>query len=204
MRLRVLCLAPALLLFSTLAQAQQDLAITVGGLHGPDRTSKAGPVISFSTGKAIQANYSRYFKSYKHADLYLGMNVLFSPPQNVTSTLKTVTADFSTLYLTPAVKLKFYPKRVYFPWIEGGGGYALYRSSSNTLAGAANAGSGSTNSHAFMFGGGIDLEYHKKFALRLEAREFLTRSVNYNTPVHGRGQFNFVIGGGIVFHLDKK
>ena len=185
--------------------AQQELAFTVGGLHGPDRTTRTtNQNIAFSTGTALQGNYSRYIKSYKIADLYGEVHVLFSPRQEVTSAYTAATASFTTLYVTPGVRLKFYPKKNLSPYVLGGGGYALYRQSDKTVAGLPNPAPRTVNSPAGEFGGGLDFQYSPRIAFRLEAREFFTSSVKYNVPIYGRGQYNFVVGGGVVFHLGAK
>jgi len=204
MRLLPTGLALAALAFSAPAFAQHELALTVGGFNGPNRTTKSNANLSFSSTVGIQADYSCYVRSYKYADLYGEVHLLVSPKQDVSSTLTSATADFTSLYITPGVRLKFYPKKRLSPWVVGGGGYALYRQSDKTIAGAANPASGYTNSGAIEFGGGMDFVYSPRMSFRLEARDFYTASPNFNTPIYGRGQFNFVVGAGVVFRLGAK
>lgn len=184
--------------------AQQDLALTIGALSGPNRVATSRQTLNFSSGVAFQGNYSRYIRSYKHADLYGEIHVLASPQQQVTSTLTSATRDFSALYVTPGVKVKFYPKKKLSPWATAGGGYAMYAQSTKTIAGAVNAAPRHAGSGAFQFGGGMDYLWNSRYSFRVELREFYTGSPKFNTPVFGRGQFHFVLGAGIVIHLGAK
>src|SRR4051795_9243086 len=107
--------SPGLVLAATAlclpALAQQEFALTVGGFNGPIRTAGSKEAVAYKVGVAVEGNYGRYIRSYKHADLYGEVHLLFSPHQGVTATLTSVTDNFMSLYVTPGVKFKFYPKK---------------------------------------------------------------------------------------------
>ena len=195
--------SPALILTALLTPslfAQQEIGLTIGAMTGPVHVATSGQSINLSTGTALQANYARFLKAYKLADLYGEAHLLVSPYQSNDSTLTSVTKNFTSIYMTPGVRLKFYPKKALSPWVVGGGGYALYIHSSKTIAGGVSL-APSKSTLAMEIGGGLDYKWTDRFTLRMETRSFYTGNARYNTPVNGSVQFNFTVGGGIVFNL---
>ena len=194
--------SPALLFTALLAPSlfgQQEIGLTVGVLSGPFRTSTAGDTLNLSQAAALQANYGRVIRSYKYADMYGEVHFMASPSQTVDSTLTSATKSFSSLFLTPGVRFKFYTKKRLSPWVNVGGGYAHFLQSTKTIAGAANPAPRHRRTGAVTWGAGLDYAWSSRITLRGEARYFHTGSAKYNTPVTGTGQVNFVAGGGIVF-----
>lgn len=184
--------------------AQTEAALSLGSFSGPSRTTTTGAVLSLSNAVAFQGSYGKLYRTYKYAELYGEINGMFAPVHSLSSTAKAASKDISALYITPGVRLKFYPKDKLSPWVVGGLGYALYRASSQTIAGATNPSSGSSHTGAFEFGGGLDFRVNPKISLRFEVRDFFTGSPRYNYPIFGKGQYNFLAGGGVVFHLGAK
>lgn len=184
--------------------AQKEAALTLASISGPTRTTTSGSTLTLSNAVAIQGSYARQVRTYKYADLYGEVNAVISPYQSVSGTATAATKDFTALYVTPGVRIKFYPKNKLSPWAVGGGGYALYSASSKTIAGGSSATSGTSSSGAVEFGGGLDYRWSSRLSFRFEARDFYTGTPHYNLPVSGKGQYNFLAGGGLVFHLGAK
>lgn len=203
--MRPLCFGLFLtMLLAVPASAQKEAALTLGSFSGPSRTTTSRAVLSLSNAAAIQGSYGKLVRTYKYAELYGEINAMFAPKHSVTSTAKAATNNISALYITPGIRLKFYPKEKLSPWVVGGLGYALYRASSTTIAGGVNPSSGSSGTGAFEFGGGLDFRVTPKMSLRFEVRDFFTGSPRYNYPIFGKGQYNFLAGGGVIFHLGAK
>ncbi|HXJ44451.1 MAG TPA: hypothetical protein VNH18_34510 [Bryobacteraceae bacterium] len=200
----VFILAASPLLAQQATAPTPELGLTLAGISAPGRTTAAGNALSVANGVAFQVNYGRFLRSYKYADLNWEVNFAASPHQNVTTTAPGATPDYASFFFTPGVRIKFYPKNKLSPWAVGGGGYALYVQNTSTIAGAANTASRTSNTGALEFGGGLDYRWSPRLSFRIEARDFYTGSPNFNVPVEGRGQFNFVAGGGVVFHLGLK
>ncbi len=192
------------LLLAVPSFAQKEAALTLGSVSGPTRTTTSGSTLTLSNAVAFQGSYARQVRTYKYADLYGEVNAVLSPYQSVSGTATSATKDFTALYITPGVRLKFYPKKKLSPWAVGGGGYALYSASSKTIAGGNSAASGTSSNGALEFGGGLDYRWSSRLSFRFEARDFYTGTPHYNLPVSGKGQFNFLAGGGLVFHLGAK
>ena len=193
--------------------AEQELGLTLGALSGPDRNltgSAASPArLRFSTGTALQANYARRFATLPNADLLFEVHFLASPQQHVAASVSSATSlsnatrDIAALYVTPGLRVKFYPARRMSPWAAVGGGYSLYEQSTATLGGTPNPAPRHSSGGALQFGGGADFKVWKALSLRGEAREFYTASPKFNVSVAGTGQFHLVVGGGIVWRFGR-
>jgi hypothetical protein len=106
------------------------------------------------------------------------------------------------VYATPGVRLQFASQERVTPWLDGGAGYAFYDSSGTNIAGTATGSSGTANTYAVEFGGGVDIVASKRYTIRGAAQGFYTGDPNYGVTATG-GQFNFVISGGLVWRFGK-
>jgi len=181
-----------------------ELGLTLGAVSGPSRTVQGSTsTLNFSNGVALQAVYARKFMAVKYAELSWETLLMVNPRQSVSSTTTSAIDHYGSLVMAPGFRLKFYPEKKLSPWVVGGGGYALYYPGSGSIAGKTLAAISNTNSLALEMGGGMDWIATPKWTLRGEVRDFYTGSPNFGVPVSGRGQFNFVVSGGIVLKLGK-
>jgi opacity protein-like surface antigen len=103
--------------------------------------------------------------------------------------------DYSSLYVTPGVKLKLVPGFFLSPYVAAGIGVAHFSASNN---------GGSENDFAVDLGGGLDVKVFPHVSLRGEVRDFIT-----DTPGLGLGVLqnltgktnNVVASGGIVLRF---
>jgi hypothetical protein len=102
------------------------------------------------------------------------------------------------LYVTPGLRLKFFPTSAISPYAAVGGGYADYQQSTTQLDGKPNQASRQLARGVFDFGAGVDVHVWRWIALRGEARDFYTGSPAYNLPSISGGQQNVAISGGFV------
>ena len=159
------------------------------------------------SGVAFEADYARKISDLRWASIYWEVDGVVSPLRDLSGFPVTATNRIRSVYLTPAVRVQFMPKERFSPWISAGEGYAFYDSSGTSIAGGTTGGgvkalSGTSNKIAADFGVGVDFVTSKHYVLRGDVRGFYTGSPNYGTPVTG-GQFNFLIGGGIVWRFGK-
>ena len=68
---------------------------------------------------AFQVNYGRRIFSNDKVALYGEINFLASPLRDVSSSVTTATRDFSSLYLTPGIRVKFLPSSRVSPSVGG-------------------------------------------------------------------------------------
>lgn len=205
--MRLTTLAVALLAAFTLHAQQpndekQELSLTIGELSGSNPGATAG-TLALGNGEGLQVNFARKIHDYAWGgSLYWEVNGLYGPYRGLSGTPTAATHNIWCVFVTPGVKLQFSPKEKISPWLAGGGGYALYGESKNSLAGGPAGVSGHTSRGAVDIGGGVDFALGKSYLLRGEARGFYTGGPNFGVDTPG-GQFNFVIGGGIVFRFPR-
>jgi opacity protein-like surface antigen len=189
----------ALMLFgSSGAMAQRhQLGLTMGRLSGPSRSSSAGD-LQLDSGTALQANYGYRVLQKRRLAIVGEVHFLANGQREIASRNQTATRDVATLFVTPGVRIEFAPSGRVVPFVNVGGGYALYEQSYFRIDGASNQAPRFTHRPAFTFGGGADFAVWRWISLRVEARDFYTGNPSFNTTVSGGGLHNVVAGGGFV------
>ena len=196
----------SLLAVGTLAAQQpisdekQEFGIIVGELSGGNPTAAGGP-LTLDAGVAFEATFARKVSEMKDVAVYWELNALGGPNRYVRGTPTTATHELRSIFVTPGIKLQFTPKETVSPWIAAGGGYAFYNASGTSIGGGPST-AGSANTYAVDFGGGADFALGKRYVVRAEIRGYYTGNPNFGTPTSG-GQFNVIIGGGLVWRFSK-
>lgn len=200
---------PGLFLFllaaSGISAQQHELGLTLGRIAGPGRSLSA-PLqgrLGQGSGIALQANYGYRLIGGRIASLYLQTHLLANGQRVIRSVIPGASTDIATLYVTPGLRVKFAPGAMVSPWVEAGGGYALYEQSKLRIDGAPNDAGRFLHRGALEFGGGVDAKVWRFVALRLEARDFYTGNPGFNVPVRASGQHNLVVGGGFVLRFGR-
>jgi opacity protein-like surface antigen len=196
--LSVLCLSP--FAGNCLLAQQHALGLTLGRIAGPSRTlaGSLGGELEQSSGTALQANYAYRLTGGSKASFYLQTHFLANGQRVIRSGIPAASTDVATLYVTPGLRVQFLPGAVFSPWIEGGGGYALYEQSRLRVDGEPNDAGRFLHRGALEFGVGVDTKLWRFIGLRFEVRDFYTGNPGFNVPVQGSGQHNVVAGGGFV------
>lgn len=201
---RISILAGVLVLLPwTLSAQSQELGLTLGGLLKTDRTGP-GANLTLGAGTALEANYGIRIGGLRGAALFGEVQFLANPQRLVTSENRLASRDVATLFVTPGLRLKFFPRRTIAPYLAAGAGYALFEHSVNRLDGQPNGAPRTAAHGVFDFGGGADFKVWRFVSLRAEIRDFYSGSPSYNLPVTGSGQHNVVAGGGIVLRFGKE
>ncbi len=178
------------------AAHKNELAFGLSGL--PSQSRGKTPSLNVGPGVGLQVNYGRRFLERKKFALYGEVHFLASPLRQVSSSVTSATRDFASLYVTPGVRLKVFPRSRISPYVAIGGGYADYEQSTTEINGRPNPASRELARGVFDFGAGIDVHVWRWVALRGEARDFYTGSPNYNIASISGGQHNVVAGGAFV------
>ncbi len=179
------------------AAPKNELGFTLGGIPSLSRTTSQQS-LNLGAGTAFGVNYGRRFVSGKEVALYGEVELLASPLRDVSSNVSSATKNFASLYITPGVRLKFFPTSAISPYAVGGGGYADYEQSTTRLDGQPNSASRQLARGVFDFGAGVDVHVWRWIALRGEARDFYTGAPAYNLSSISGGQHNVEISGGFV------
>jgi opacity protein-like surface antigen len=176
---------------------KNELAFTLGGIPSLSR-STSQQSLDLGAGTAFGVNYARRFVSGKKVALYGEVNLLASPLRDVSSNIGSATKNFASLYVTPGVRLKFFPTSRISPYAVVGGGYGDYEQSTTLRDGQPNPASRQLARGVFDFGAGVDVHVWRWVALRGEARDFYTGAPAYNLASISGGQHNVAISGGFV------
>jgi opacity protein-like surface antigen len=175
---------------------RNELAFGLGGL--PSLSRSDAPSLNAGPGTGLQVNYGRRFLDGNKLALYGEINFLASPLREVSSSVTSATQNFASLYVTPGLRLKAFPKSRISPYLAIGGGYADYEQSTTEISGQPNPASRELARGVFDFGAGVDVRVWRWVALRGEARDFYSGSPGYNVASLSGGQHNVFAGGAIV------
>jgi hypothetical protein len=188
------------LCMSAFAQ-RNEIAVVAGAKVTPTVGSTAtGNQTNFSTTFAFEANYATQLAHVPAVALHLEFPFVASPSTDITTSNLTAVKSYSSIFFTPALRLKILPGGPFSPWISAGGGLAHFGPSSTTQAGTTVT-TNSTNKGAVE--GGIGADFHPPLlplAFRVEARDFYTGIPNLNT-VSIKVRHNILVGGGIVLRF---
>jgi opacity protein-like surface antigen len=182
--LAVVCLS-----FSIGASAQSnELAITGGGQFS------SNDFFDSKTSWVIGGNFAHRIFSVPFVSLYFEVPVVVAP----NSGLKLTSTDYSSVFVTPGVKLKLAPSFPLSPYVAAGVGFAHFRADAT-----ATTPSDSHTNAVFDIGGGLDLKIAPFVSLRGEVRDFYSGIPDFNVlggSLSGR-QHNVVPQAGLVFRF---
>ena len=209
LRIRWVLLLISEVVFTGYASAQsteqlqsQDLTFSLGGISGQTRTLRGSPAgtAQIAVDRTLGINYGHYLVGTRIAAVYGEIAFVAIPNRGVTSATAVVAQNYASLYVTPGVRLKLFPRRRFSPWGAIGGGYALYQES-NQLSNGQNTTNKFLNRGVFDYGGGVDYRLFRLIGLRGEVRDFLSGNPNLNAAPTSTNQHNVVASGGIVLHF---
>jgi hypothetical protein len=178
----------------------QDLTFSLGGIPGQTRNSRAAGAADIAADRSLGINYGHRFVGTRVATLYGEIQFVALPNRPVSASSAIVPHSYASLYLTPGVRVKFFPHARLSPWAAAGGGYALYEEST-TLSNGQSVTGKFLNRGAFEYGGGLDLHLVGFLGLRGEVRDFLSGNPNLNNTLNSATQHNVVASGGLVFRF---
>ncbi len=106
----------------------QELTFSLGGIPGQTRSlqGSAGRA-RISADRSFGINYGHRFLGAKIAALYGEIEFVAIPNRALTAATATVPQNYASLYLTPGLRLKLFPRSRLSAWGAIGGGYALYQ-----------------------------------------------------------------------------
>jgi hypothetical protein len=179
----------------------QELTFSLGGIPGQTRSFQASSgTAQISADRSFGINYGRRFLDAKVAALYGEIEFVALPNRNVTAATTTVPQSYASLYLTPGLRLKFFPSSRLSPWAAIGGGYALYQQSAK-LSNGQNDTNKYLNRGVFDYGGGLDFRVFRFIGLRAEVRDFLSGNPDLNVKLNSSTQHNVVASGGVILRF---
>ena len=197
-------------LASTFAAAQKaDVAFVVGGSFVSDTNGTViiPPPFAGTANVTIKSDHHVFFEGAlgvrvldaKAVSLHIELPIAATPSAKLTEPITSTTLDhISTLFITPALRLKFAPGAPVSPWASVGGGWAHYSLKDASLT---------QNKAALQYGGGLDFKTGiSALGFRAEVRDFVTGDPDFNlgslfSTKSGLHHHNILAGGGIVLRF---
>jgi hypothetical protein len=207
--------ATAFLLVTALAFAQDDdgkneLAFTLGAGFASDNQvvpGAPGPAAPIDVGNSVVfgASYARRLARTDGVAVYLEFVLAAAPSHRTSSANQGTIENIASLFLNPALQVKFAPDSTISPWVSGGFGYGLYEGSETLRDGSINP-DRHEHTGALEFGGGVDIKTPVSIlapiSLRVEVRDFYSfDTVNFGRPVRDNRQHNVVLAGGFLLRF---
>lgn len=98
------------------APPRHEIGLTLGGLFSNER-SGAATRLNLGSGTALQANYGYRLLGSNTAALYAEVHLLANPLRDVTSSDRSLTRNVATLFVTPGIRVKFFPNHGLAPYV---------------------------------------------------------------------------------------
>jgi hypothetical protein len=180
--------------------AQKNEVAVIAGAKITPKVGSTTNETTFSTNFAFEANYATQLAHVPAVSLHLEFPFMAAPSTDLTTSNLTAVKSYSSIFFTPALRLKILAGAPFSPWVSAGGGLAHFGPGSTTQAGTTVT-TTSTNKGAVEAGVGAD--FHPPLlpvAFRFEARDFYTGIPNLNT-VNIKVRHNILVGGGVVLRF---
>ncbi|HKX29108.1 MAG TPA: hypothetical protein VJ302_15545, partial [Blastocatellia bacterium] len=180
-----------------------EVGLLIGHLKTTDRSivSTAPVKAVFDGAFTYQANFAKRMVDGKVASFHWEVLLTGAPKTNISSTSLLLPKNYSTLFITPGVKLKLLPTGSISPYIATGAGYGRYSASETLTNGQPNTGDRGKNTFVYNFGGGLDFNILGLISLRGEVRDFITGNPRFNTNFLTNKQHNISVGAGVVLRF---
>jgi hypothetical protein len=182
---------------SIAAAAQKaDLAVTAGVYHPVNNGFNSGNAF------AVEGNLGVKLAGVPFIGLYLEVPVAGTLNSKVPVSALSSAGTYSSIFVTPGLRIKLFPEFPLSPYVAAGGGLAHFsRSTSQTPSGS----SSSVNKGVFDIGGGIDMKIAPFLGLRAEVRDFYSGSpeltLNQVTGTFNERQHNIIGTAGLVLRF---
>jgi hypothetical protein len=208
--MRKLIAAALLIAAATLARAQEtknEIAGTIGRTfisdQGVPNTNFFDNVVHSGKGLTFEGNYARRLRSFKWGDLSAELPVIINPDVDLNYGLNQVPEGYSSVFITPAVRVTLLPDLAFSPWFSLGGGIGHFQASKSLVFFNPNPGPRVKNTGVLEAGFGLDVRLFglRSTKLRAEVRDNWSGEPPINVDTGHTRQHNYYVGGGLVFHF---
>ena len=200
-RLALLVVLVAALISSAFAQVN-ELSVTVGRSFVSTQTiqnsSSFNPNIHFGNEESVDFNYSRLLLNARIFGVYGEVPVAIYPRMDLNTAQNVIPKDVGALFITPSVRVNFFPGQGLTPWLSAGGGYGRFREAPVLIWGGKNPGSTGSNTGVVQFGVGLDMWPWHRWGVRVEARDFYSGVPVLNVSTERSRQHNYYVGVGVI------
>jgi hypothetical protein len=195
-----------LAVIATSATAQKnELAGGGGRSFIPDQAIQPGSIpladnfVRFGRGTTWEANYARHLVDHGFFALDAEVPVVGNPDEGLTSGNGAVPQTYSSIFVTPAARVRFFAQNALQLWVSGGGGFGHWTISNTLVSGGINPGPKTKNGGVAQGGVGVDLRPWKHLGFRLAARDFYSGVLPLNVNTGKSHQHNIAVTGGVLW-----
>jgi len=200
-RLTALLVCVVVLIVGASAQ-RNEISATFGKIFISSQQVKGAnffdPNIHFGNGMTIGGNYTRLLRTYGVFGISGEVSGVYSPDEDLNLSQNLIPEGYKAYFITPAVRVNFFSRETFTPWVSVGGGYGGFRMSNQLVFFGTNPGKTSTNTGVFQFGTGLDVWPWQKWGIRMEARDFYSGVPDLNVTTVRSRQHNIYVGGGFI------
>lgn len=168
----------------------------VPGTNFFDNTVHSGKGLSFDI------SYARALRNYRWGSLWVELPFLWNPDVDLNYGINAVPKQYSSMFLTPAARVRFFEGMAFQPWVSLGGGIGHFVASKDMVFSGPNTGHRIKTTGALDGAIGLDVPLGRKFQnaiFRFEARDNWSGEAPINVDTGKSRQHNFYVGGGVVF-----
>lgn len=182
---------------------KNEASLTVGRTFISDQgVPSTGLTVRSGKGLSFDISYARALRNYKWGSLWVELPFLYNPDEDLNYGINAVPKQYSSMFLTPAARLRFFEGMAFQPWVSFGGGIGHFVASKDMVFYGPNAGHRIKTTGALDAGIGLDVPLGHKFQnaiFRFEARDNWSGEPPINVDTGKNRQHNFYVGGGVVF-----
>lgn len=192
--------------WGTAQDKKHEIAVTVGRTFISDQTVAGAPgplnVIHSGKGLSLDFSYAHVLQSYTWGSLWVEVPVLWNPDEDLNYGQNVIPVQYSSLFLTPTARVRFFEGLAFQPWVSFGGGLSHFVASRELVFGGVNPGHRVKTTGAMDGAVGLDVPLGPKLhngIFRFEARDNWSGVPPLNVDTGKTRQHNFYVGGGVVF-----
>lgn len=209
--MRSLWLATMLALTSAIAFAQAELKNEISGTFGHTFISDQGvpnsglsdSIINHGEGFSFEINYARILRAYDWADFAFELPATFNPDEDLHYFSDQIPEGYSSIFLTPAARVRFFPEVNVSPWISFGAGLGHFQASSDLVFFGKNTGNRGETTRVVQGGVGLDVRIPRvqRLKIRVQARDDWSRVPPLNVNTGKTRQHNYYVAGGLLYRF---
>src|SRR5271169_1207393 len=164
------------------------------GIHGANAPT-INPFVRSGNGLTFEVNYARRLLTTPVYAISGEVPAAFNLDEKLNSGGNVVPSKYSQIFVTPAVRLNFFPETAVTPWVSLGGGFGHFSENKNLIYFGTNPGTSSTTG-VLQGGLGLDVKVWRRFSIRGQVRDFWSGTPSLPLAATGKSrQHNFFVGG---------
>jgi hypothetical protein len=180
------------------------IIISDQGVHGPN-TPSINPFVRSGKGLTFEVSYAHRLWTGPVLGISGEVPAAFNLDEDLGSGGDVVPKDYKQIFITPGVRLNFFPETALSPWVSVGGGFAHFTENKDLNYYGTNPG-GSSTSGVLEGGLGLDLfpfrSRFKSFGFRGQVRDFWSGAPSLPLADTGESrQHNYFVGAGVIWRF---